>query len=322
MTDPDQVDEPKEAQPTELKLTNRRAAAFSGGLVGAVFGIVGVIFLEPPLDQSLGFTLFFLLPIVSGFAAAISSPKSQFSWVITFATTAGFALFSAVALGMGGWICVLMAAVIMFPALIVGLAIGSVFRKRKREPPDRMLLLLVLAVAASDAVERRYLPATPRVETVRSAIEMDVAPDVAFASILSFSELGGEESVLFALGLPRPVRCSLTGSGVGARRTCYFDSGIIEQTITSWEPGKELGLRVTRSTLPLGSWLQFRVASYDLETVGGRTLVSRSTEYASSLRPGWYWRWPERLAIRTEQDFVLRNARRQAELVAATGASR
>jgi hypothetical protein len=38
------------------------------------------------------------------------------------------------------------------------------------------------------------------------------------------------------VGLPIPVRCALKGSGVGAKQTCYFENGYIEETIIEWSP--------------------------------------------------------------------------------------
>ena len=106
------------------------------------------------------------------------------------------------------------------------------------------------------------------------------------------------------VGLPIPVRCEMEGSGVGAKRTCYFDHGYIQETVIEWSPPKVMQLSIDRTNMPGRHWLSFENARYDLRREGGETLLTRTTVINSNLYPAWYWRPFERWGVRSEHEYI------------------
>jgi hypothetical protein len=114
------------------------------------------------------------------------------------------------------------------------------------------------------------------------------------------------------VGLPIPQRCEMHGEGVGSKRTCYFDVGFIEETVTGWNPPYYMGLSIDRTHMPGRHWLGFESAEYRLEPRGGSTLLIRQTTVRSYLHPSWYWRGFERLGLESEHIYILRDVLQRA----------
>jgi hypothetical protein len=144
-----------------------------------------------------------------------------------------------------------------------------------------------------------------RVETITTTRVIHGTPEQLWERILSIDEVSGTKPLLLRIGLPVPKSCAMEGSGLGARRICYFENGSIEEEVTYWGPGRQLDLRITRSTLPGRHWLQFESASYQLEAVTPtETRLTRTTTISSKLRPAWYWRFFEEMGVQTEHRYV------------------
>lgn len=108
--------------------------------------------------------------------------------------------------------------------------------------------------------------------------------------------------------------CEMDGTGVGARRTCYFDVGRIEERVSVWDPPGRMELEIVHWTLPGRHWLGYQSASYELRAAGnGETEVTRITTITSNLRPAWYWRRLEHLGVRSEHGYLLRDVKRTLE---------
>ena len=107
------------------------------------------------------------------------------------------------------------------------------------------------------------------------------------------------------IGLPIPVRCILDGHGIGAKRTCYFNNGFIQETITEWSPPFRMGLSIDRTNMPGRHWLGFERALYELRQQADGTKLTRTTAITSRLRPVWYWRSLERVGVESEHQYIL-----------------
>src|SRR5262249_42099100 len=137
--------------------------------------------------------------------------------------------------------------------------------------------------------------------------------EVAWEAIKGFDAMDEPSSPWFSLGLPTPMRCTLDGEGEGARRTCHFDTGTIEQRVERWEPPKQMDLEIVRVDLPGDRWLDFPIASYTLSEERGGTRITRTTRIASKLWPRWYFEPLERLAVTTEHEYLLREFARRIQ---------
>ena len=147
----------------------------------------------------------------------------------------------------------------------------------------------------------------PRTEVVQTTVNVNGSPERVWRAIVSIDNIKASQPFLMHVGLPIPQRCTMQGHGVGAKRTCYFNVGYIEETVTAWNPPYSMGLSIDRTHLPGRHWLGFESADYRLEPSGGTTWLTRRTTVFSYLHPSWYWRTFERLGVESEHAYILRD---------------
>jgi hypothetical protein len=89
----------------------------------------------------------------------------------------------------------------------------------------------------------------------------------------------------FRLGIPKPVECRLPDGvgGVGARRQCVSDRGVVQQRITHWEEQRVLRFQMEDTTLYFRPCVGAILEEFVLEPVGaGSTRVTRTTDITVS----------------------------------------
>jgi hypothetical protein len=183
------------------------------------------------------------------------------------------------------------------------------FIDRTAKPTTTMGMILLAApvlVVAGDRIERPMLART-HTEVIRDSISVNALPDAVWANLLQVNNVRSSKPLLMYIGLPVPLRCALEGSGVGAKRTCYFNSGYIQESITAWNPPNHMGLSIDRTHMPGRHWLGFESAEYDLKTDRDATVLTRTTTISSHLLPRWYWRPFERLGVESEHRYILQD---------------
>ena len=265
----------------------------------------------------MGEVLFLLVPIAAGFSVALVAPKFNRAAPIALLSVFG-SLLVLIAVGKEGPLCAALAFPLLLAGLLIGLGIGMLVRKfffrnsKNQTTTTGMFLLLVpLMIIAGERIETPRL-AHPRTEVVLTSIEIPEPPDRAWDQILSIDNVQASKPMLMYIGLPIPEKCVMNGQGVGAKRTCYFNAGYIEETVTDWSPPYRLGLSIDRTHMPGRHWLGFESAEYNLQTMGSDTLLTRRTTVFSYLHPAWYWRPLERYGVESEHDYILRDLARRA----------
>ena len=260
--------------------------------------------------------MFFVVPLSAGFAiAVVTDEPNRASAAASLAT-----LVSLVILVAGGYETVL-CAVLVWPlllvALIAGIVLGILFRNLARKFAGRgatftslALILVPVAIISSHRVEEKKL-IHPRLETVTSTIRFTATPDEVWANLRSFDSLSATKPFLMYVGLPIPIRCEMRGTGVGSARTCYFDKGYIEETVTKWTPPNVMGLAIDRTNLPGRHWLGFETARYELHREGNETVLTRTTKITSNLYPAMYWRPFERWGVASEHEYIFSDLARR-----------
>jgi hypothetical protein len=142
-------------------------------------------------------------------------------------------------------------------------------------------------------------------------LTVDAPPERVWAEIKSVESINASKPLLLKMGLPVPISCKLEGEGVGGKRTCYFDSGYIEERITEWNPPATMKLEIVAVTLPGRHWLSFKDASYEIQREGNKTHLIRKTTIISRLYPAWYWRPLEDLGVQAEHDYLFEDIARK-----------
>lgn len=279
-----------------------------GAATGVCVGVGGFFLVRPGSDM--GAVMFLVVPFLAGFAIAlVTREPSTTRAAVLLAVLASLAFL--VGMGWEGLLCAVMA----FPLLAVGLVMGSVLgRLFRRHILDRLrhqtgttafILVVTVAVAPAARQAERSRQGYLRRETVSNSVLVHATPDDVWGRIQSIDDISVSKPWLMYIGLPIPLRCTLDGHGIGAKRTCYFNSGFIQETITEWSPPLRMGLSIDRTNMPGRHWLGFENALYELQQEGDATRLTRHTTITSRLGPIWYWRSLERLGVEAEHEYIL-----------------
>jgi len=296
-------------------LEEKRRIIFKGILVGVgtgtLVGLACFFFVSTRAGQGMGSTVFLLIPFAAGFATAlVTSPAHAAS--VAAVISAAVSLVILVVFRLEGILCALLAFPLLLAGLLFGVLFGFLFRKyildRMHRPSagaGLMLALIPLTILAGQGAEQNSLQ-RPRYETISSSITLQAKPEEVWRDILSIDSIHAKRPWMMHVGLPIPVRCAFQRpGGVGAKRTCYFENGYIEETVVAWEPPREMRLLIDRTNMPGRHWLGFESAAYELERVERGTAITRTTTITSHLYPVWYWRYFERLGVATEHEYIL-----------------
>jgi Polyketide cyclase / dehydrase and lipid transport len=279
---------------------NTRARCIVGLLLVAILAFGGVALLH---NGIYGYTIFCVSPVLlGGIATWVFRPATAAQAAKIGALTVAAALFSFLALGLEGLICIAMSIPLALP---LG-ALGSlmVYRYEPSRSATRggiaMLLLLPPASLTWDVQAR------PLVFEVRSAITIAASPERVWKYVVTFPELPEPREWFFRAGLAYPRLTRIEGSGVGAVRYCEFSTGAVVEPVEVWDEPRLLRFRVTESPAPMQEWSPYaqvlpkHLHGYFMSRQGqfrltrlseNRTLLEGTSWYQHGLWPAEYWRW-------------------------------
>ncbi len=101
--------------------------------------------------------------------------------------------------------------------------------------------------------------------------------------LLLNSNMDSKHPCFLLFGLPKPVRCELDQGGVGNKRRCVSDKGLVQQNILVWEPNKKLVFEMEDTTIYFKPYIESIVETFTLEKVRGEKLkVTRTTVFELS----------------------------------------
>jgi hypothetical protein len=176
----------------------------------------------------------------------------------------------------------------------------------------RAILAALVALGGGLALATYCLHGPTRERVVVTSVLVPASPSETWAAIASFAHAGGAIPWSMTLGLPRPVRCTLEAPRVGARRTCYFDDGRIEQEVRRWEPPTHMAFTITRTLVRGADYVDYPDATYDLAPEGTSTRVVRTTRVSSRLRPAAWFDPLVQRAVETEHEYLLASVAKSA----------
>jgi hypothetical protein len=292
-----------------------------GALTGIAVGLGGFILAEIPKTHAMGGVVFLLVPFAAGVAiTAVSRSVERISAAALLATIGSLAIL--IAMKMETPVCAVMAFPFLFVGLLagvgLGIALGYLFSKLKSRfggNDTTFTSIVLLAMPLLIFVGHRFEVSNPiqaRRQIVISTIRIPAEPSLVWAELESFDSLAGDKPFLMHIGLPIPMRCVLEGTGRGAKRTCYFDQGYIQETVVEWLPPNMMLLSIDRTNMPGRHWLGFENAKYDLRREGNETVLTRSTTIVSYLYPAWYWGPLERWGVQSEHEYIFSDIARRA----------
>jgi hypothetical protein len=266
----------------------------------------------------MGGVVFLLVPIAAGFAITlVSHDLERVSAAALLATIGSLAIL--IAMHMETLLCAVLAFPLLLLGLMIGIALGILFHKvtRKSEGSNLtftsvVLLSMPLLILAGHRLEMSTL-VHPRREVVTSTIRLAADPSHVWSELQSFDSLSAKKPLLMHVGLPIPMKCVMEGNGLGAKRTCYFNHGYIQETVTEWSPPNLMVLSIDRTNMPGRHWLGFEQASYELRWDGSVTVLTRNTTIISNLYPVSYWRPLERWGVSSEHGYIFSDLARRLQ---------
>ncbi len=277
------------------------------GIAVATPFALGGYFLVRDISGAMGSVLFLLLPTATGIATALYVDGKKLivaSLLMGLLIATGFLIVT----GEEGWVCLLMSTPLIVFGLAIGAVIGSVIRWRMKSNYQGLLKLLIVGILplclmgakSAEETSRRTL----RDNTIEARLVVDASPERTWEQLKSIDKVTSKKGLLMTIGLPVPTSCKMEGEGVGAKRTCYFEQGHIEERVTEWNPPKSMKFEITNFDVPGRPWLSFKDASYELFQENGKTVIVRRTTILSRLSPVFYWSRMEKIGVDTEHEFL------------------
>jgi hypothetical protein len=200
-------------------------------------------------------------------------------------------LLAAFLLFHEGWVCLVIAAPILFIGICAGALVGRAWFHRTDDRLNFCLApILILAVAGEPTMRGTHTG------MVTDEIRIVAPPSRVWPHVLAFPEIREKPGYwLFRLGLPYPMGTTNAGDFVGADRACRFSGGaIFREKVAELKPEKLLTFDIVempRDPELLGH-LDARRGQFELRDNGdGTTTLIGRTWYTLYVRPAPYFDW-------------------------------
>lgn len=322
----------KDSPDEERQATRHASKSVALGLIAGIALIVFAVLISAVTFGAYGWGLFVMTPFVVGITTGylVNSegdlgPSRTMKLAIA---SAGLGSLALVVLALEGIVCILLAAPLAVPIVMLGAALGrglAVARHNRRNPLASVAVLPLIFM-----LEAAIPPEAP----IATHYEIDIA---APADRI-WQELTSSQSIVVAPGLPAlaglayPISGKLVGEGVGAKRIGAFSTGIATEVVTEWKQDKVLAFRVEDQPPAMEEMSPYRrvhaphvqgyfvtgETRFELTSIGlNRTLLRVSSEHRLRIDPVPYWEPIARLAIRQNVGRVLEDIQEKSERTGA-----
>lgn len=266
----------------------------------------------------------FLVGLITGFLANRGHVRSMAETFGAVTAAGALGTLALLMLALEGLMCVILILPLAIGLAAIGGFIGRAAAKRLVDPrqPFYSVALLPL-IFLFDAAMPPELPIA-----TRAAITIDAPPETVWVSLTADRPVREKPGLVGFAGLAYPVAGRIAGTGVGARRQGQFSTGIADERLTIWQPGRALAFRVVRQPPAMEEMSPYRklqtphlVGYFDtgethfdlIPLPGGRTRLTVSAGHVLRIDPVLYWGPIARWAIGQNVGRVLSDVRRDAE---------
>jgi len=298
----------------------------------AVPALIGALWLSQGKGQY-GYTLFMVLPLLSGFASALLvNAGHEWNWrnsILGVTLTCVVTVAGLIFLRMEGMVCILMAAALLWGLTLLGMALVWLMDgiRKSRNGRRNLLMLAAICVPLCSGMEQRWGLGPQGIEQT-TMIEIDAPPAWVWKFVPGFPQITARPDWLFRAGVAYPLRSEMIGAGVGARRSCVLSTGVMDERVTAWEPGRRLEFDVL--TVPpamheasvyggletphlKGYFVPQRGRFVLVPLPGGRTRLEGTSWYLHQIWPEWYWTPVTKWVVRGIHQRVLEHIKKLAE---------
>lgn len=302
-------------------------------LISSVVGALATL-LSVSAFAVYGWGLFVALPfclglfsvLLHGYHRTRSLPSCLIVASLSIALLGGILL----ALAVEGLVCLAMAAPIALPLGLMGGGMGYLIQQRRwsrlqTQATFTAMLVFVPFLMGTEALKPQEAPLLQ----VSTQIEIDAPQETVWPLLASFPSLPPPTEWPFRVGIAYPIRSTLTGRGLGARRECQFSSGQFVEPIELWEENRRLRFAISGEPAVMeelspyghihrrhidGQYFQAQDAEFVLTRLpNGHTLLTGTSQYRNRMWPVTYWRlWSDAIVHQIHLR-VFRHIKRLAE---------
>ena len=282
-------------------------SAVAGVVTTVALSVVGTL-VATELLHGYGWGLFIGLPfclgltttLIYGYHARRSLGECVAVSLLALAISGTGLLF----LAMEGLGCLVMAAPLAVPLVILGAVVGCSLQPMRSRQTDLAIVTILLFTPGYMTAEHLKEAQPPTLQVV-SSVEIDAPPEKVWKQVIGFTPLPPPQEFLFRAGIAYPMHATITGHGPGAVRRCLFSTGPFVEPIKIWDEPRLLKFDVTENPAPMQEWTiysaihpthlhGFLVSSggqFLLTPLpGNRTRLEGTTWYRHSMWPVEYWR--------------------------------
>lgn len=300
-------------------------------IAGALAGVAIILFavvISALVFRAYGWGLFVLTPFTVGLTTGYLVNRRELrsmratNGLVLLAAALG--CFGLILFALEGLICLILASPLGALLAIAGGALGRRTARLGKDPAGPLYCVVLLPMMfAADAIS----PPEALMLTNESVVIHAPASRV-WEAVTSDDPISQQPTLAGELGLAYPERGELLGRGVGAVRHGYFSTGIAQEKVTEWQPGRTLGFVVLRqppamtemSTYAhvhaphLNGYFETGETRFEIEPITSNT--SKLTILAAHqlrIDPIIYWEPIARWAAASNTQRVLRDLKVKAE---------
>lgn len=318
----------KEALDEDGQATRRASKGVALGLLAGIALIVLAVLISAVTFGAYGWGLFvmtpFLVGITTGYLVNSESDLGSSRTMKLAIASAGLGSLALVVLALEGIVCILLAAPLAVPIVMLGAALGrglAVARHNRRNPLASVAVLPMIFM-----LEAAIPPEVPI--ATQYEIEIGATADRVWKALTSPEPIAVPPGLPAIAGLAYPMSGKLEGEGVGAKRIGAFSTGTATELVTEWKRNRVLAFSVEDQPPPMEEMSPYRrvhaphlqgyfltgETRFELTPIGSnRTLLRVASEHKLRIDPVPYWAPIARLAIRQNVERVLEDIKEKSE---------
>ncbi len=231
---------------------NPKHPKYIGIFLGVLYGLSLRLLWEVDAFRDIGglvtISFMFFVPFVIGFIrihfeCKVSLDISVWKMITIAWQPIFFFLLATVVTLLEGSICVAMALpAFMFFSSLGGVAAGYINRFFASKRNITLMSVVILPILAAP-IEVNFLELS-KTYTIENSIIIYASPNIVWKQLGEVELIQPDEldiTLTSLIGVPRPVKASMSGGEVGAVRTSEWEKGVLfREVITSWEPNKKM----------------------------------------------------------------------------------
>ncbi|GGB72780.1 SRPBCC family protein [Blastomonas aquatica] len=316
------VDEMQQSRATSAKNVTM-------GLIAGIALVVLAVLISAVTFGAYGYGLFvmtpFLVGITCGYLVNEQSDLGASTTMKLVIAAAGLGSLALVVLALEGIVCIILAAPLAIPIVMLGGVIGrglAIARHNRRTPLASVAILPMVFM-----LEAAMPPDAPIV--TQYDIEIAAPAEQVWQALISSEPIAPVPGLPALAGLAYPIKGTLKDEGLGATRMGVFSTGTAIEVVTEWEPNRLLAFRVEDEAPAMEEMSPYRrvhaphVEGYFttgetrfvlVPLAGNRTRLKISSEHRLRIDPVPYWEPIARLTIHENVSRVLTDIKAKSEL--------